>query len=51
MKNEGFEVLKLKKDNFFILKTFSMKNEGFEFEVLKPKKDNFLNFKDFFGEE
>ena len=49
MKNEGFEVLKLKRDHFLNFKDFSVKNEGFE--VLKLKKDHFLIFKYFFGEE
>ena len=49
MKNEGFEVLKPKKDPFLIFKDFLVKNEGFE--VLKPEKDHFLIFKDFFDEE
>ena len=46
MKNERFEVLKLKMDHFLNFKDFF---EGFE--VLKLKKDNFFIFKDFFGEE
>ena len=44
-KNEGFEVLKLKRNHVLIFKTFLVKNE--RFEVLKLKKDHVLIFKDF----